>query len=98
MIATIVHVYVRREFIEQFIAATKINHENSINEPENLRFDILQDASNPAKFTLYEAYRSEEGVTAHKDTAHYKLWRDTVAEWMAEPRQGVKHKMLFPNK
>ena len=98
MIATIVHVFVKPEFVNQFIEATKLNHERSIEEPENIRFDILRDALNPNKFTLYEAYRSEAGAAAHEETEHYKLWRDTVADWMAQPREGVKHHILFPAK
>ncbi|HEY9046318.1 MAG TPA: antibiotic biosynthesis monooxygenase, partial [Ohtaekwangia sp.] len=96
MIATIVHVYVKPEHIEAFINATKTNHENSIQENGNLRFDILQDDKDPGKFVLYEAYETEQAVAAHKETAHYLAWRDTVAPWMAKPREGVKHKMLFP--
>lgn len=96
MTATIVHVYVKPAHIVEFIAATKINHENSIKEPGNLRFDILQDATDPAKFVLYEAYETEEAVKAHKETEHYAVWRDTVANWMAQPREGIKHTMLFP--
>lgn len=53
MIVTIVHVYVKPEFIPQFIEATQRNHEHSINEPGNLRFDVLQDHNDPAKFVLY---------------------------------------------
>lgn len=96
MTATIVHVYVKPAHIKEFIAATKINHEHSIKEPGNLRFDILQDSKEPSKFVLYEAYENEEAVKAHKDTAHYAVWRDTVADWMAQPREGIKHVMLFP--
>lgn len=96
MIVTIVHVYVRPEFVEKFVAATKLNHEQSILEDGNLRFDILQDAQDPNKFVLYEAYSSEHAVLAHKEKPHYLQWRDTVALWMEKPREGVKHKMLFP--
>lgn len=96
MIATIVHVFVKPEFIEAFIAATKPNHEGSVKEPGNLRFDILQDALDPAKFVLYEAYASEAAAAAHKETSHYLTWRDTVAPFMAKPREGVKHQILFP--
>lgn len=96
MIATIVHVFVKPECIKAFIAATKPNHEGSVKEPGNLRFDILQDASDPAKFVLYEAYASEAAAAAHKETSHYLTWRDTVAPFMAKPREGVKHKILFP--
>lgn len=96
MIVTIVHVYVKPQFIDDFIEATRVNHENSVKEAGNLRFDILQDDLNPAKFILYEAYATAEAVAAHKETQHYLTWRDTVAPWMDKPREGVKHKLLFP--
>jgi autoinducer 2-degrading protein len=96
MIVTIVHVHVKTEFIDAFIHASRTNHENSIKEPGNFRFDILQDANDSSKFILYEAYESEEAVVAHKQTAHYAIWRDTVEPWMAKPREGVRHRMLFP--
>ena len=98
MIATLVHVYVKGEFIKSFIEATRANHEKSIQEHGNFRFDILQDAQDPGKFVLYEAYESEQAAAAHKETAHYAAWRDVVASWMAKPREGVKHSMLFPVK
>lgn len=98
MIATIVHVYVKKEHIQDFILATRRNHEGSVKEPGNLRFDILQDAADPAKFVLYEAYRSEHDAAAHKETTHYLTWRDAVAPWMERPREGVKHQILFPEK
>lgn len=96
MIVTIVHVWVKLESLSDFVEATKQNHEHSVKEPGNLRFDVLQDAVDPAKFVLYEAYVSEEAAAAHKETAHYKIWRDRVASWMAKPREGVKHILLFP--
>jgi autoinducer 2-degrading protein len=96
MTATLVHVRVKPEFIDSFIKATSENHNNSVKESGNFRFDILQDANDPGKFILYEVYESEEAVLAHKETSHYAKWRDTVAPWMAAPREGVKHTLLFP--
>jgi autoinducer 2-degrading protein len=96
MIVTIVHVWVKPEHITGFIQATRENHEHSVKEPGNLRFDILQDSIEAGKFILYEAYRSENDAAAHKETEHYKRWRDSVATWMAKPREGVKYKLLFP--
>ena len=96
MLVTIVHVYVKPEFVREFIAATEENHKNSILENGNFRFDILQDAQDKSKFVLYEAYDSEEAVLAHKETSHYAVWRDRVAPWMMKPREGIKHTMLFP--
>jgi (4S)-4-hydroxy-5-phosphonooxypentane-2,3-dione isomerase len=96
MVVTCVHVSVKPEHVEDFIQATKINHENSIQEPENCRFDILQDKDNPAQFILYEAYKTEAGAAAHKQTAHYLTWRNTVADWMAEPRKGISYTVIAP--
>ena len=96
MIATLVHVYVKEEYIDQFIEATIENHQASVQEPGNLRFDVLQDDENPAKFTLYEAYESEEAAAAHKQTDHYKKWKETVADWMDKPREGIKHRIVAP--
>ena len=96
MYVTIVHVKVKEGSVEDFIAATLENHRESIREPGNMRFDVLQDPEDPSVFLLYEAYENEEQSAAHKDTPHYLKWRESVADWMAEPRKGVKYKVLAP--
>jgi len=96
MHVTLVHVWVRTEDIAAFIEACRLNHAASIQESGNRRFDILQDAADPAKFILYEAYDTIEAAAAHKQTAHYLAWRDRVAGMMAQPRQGQLHLGLFP--
>lgn len=96
MHVTIVYMHVKPEHITEFIAASRENHLASVNKPGNMRFDVLQDASDPSRFILYEAYASAEHAAAHKQTQNYAQWRDTVADWMAEPRQGVSYKGLYP--
>lgn len=96
MHVTLVHVHVKPDHIDDFIAASQLNHEASIQEPGNRRFDILQSPENHCHFILYEAYASAEAAAAHKQTPHYLTWRDTVADWMEEPRQGVRYDGLFP--
>lgn len=96
MIVTFVHVWVKEAHIEDFIQASVENHQASVNESGNLRFDVLQDDSDPCKFVLYEAYESDLAAANHKNTAHYLKWREKVADWMAQPRQGIKHKILAP--
>lgn len=98
MIATLVHVHVKPQHINAFIEATRDNHRNSVKEAGNFRFDILQDANDTGKFILYEVYDTEAAVAAHKETSHYLKWRDTVAGWMVKPREGLRHKLLFPEK
>jgi len=96
MQVTIVHVHVKPEHVDAFIEASKHNHQQSVQEPGNLRFDILQLADDPTRFVLYEAYQSSEDVVAHKQTSHYLTWREKVADWMAEPRQGISYNGLYP--
>ena len=97
MIVTCVHIKVKPENIVDFKNASIANHNASIQEQGNLRFDILQDFNDPALFMLYEAYESEEAAAAHKNTVHYATWRDTVAPWMADPRKGVKYIIVSPS-
>ena len=92
----LVHVHVKPEFVEDFKLASIENASNSVKEPGIARFDVIQQTDDPTRFTLVEVYRTVDAPAAHKETAHYLRWRDTVAEMMAEPRQGVKHTNVFP--
>jgi autoinducer 2-degrading protein len=96
MIVTCVHVHVKPEAVNDFIEASVLNHKGSVKEPGNLRFDFVQQADDLCRFMLYEAFESEEAVAIHKTTDHYLKWRDSVKEMMAEPRYGVKYKILEP--
>jgi autoinducer 2-degrading protein len=96
MKVTLVHVKVKPAHIDDFIKACRLNHEASTREPGNRRFDILQSTDDECAFVLYEAYATAEDAAAHKQTPHYAQWRETVADWMAEPRQGVPYNGLYP--
>ena len=95
MHVTIVYVTVKKERIEDFIEASRLNHEGSVREPGNHRFDVVQSTEDPTRFVLFEAYEKAEEATKHKQTEHYLRWRDTVGDWMAEPREGVPYRGLF---
>ncbi|MBK8163916.1 MAG: antibiotic biosynthesis monooxygenase [Gammaproteobacteria bacterium] len=96
MHVTLVHVQVKPECVADFVEATRRNHELSVREAGNRRFDVLQSTEDSTRFVLYEAYASAADAAAHKQTAHYLAWRDAVAGWMAAPRQGVPYRGLFP--
>jgi autoinducer 2-degrading protein len=96
MYVTLVTVHVKSEHLTEFIEVTRANHEGSVREPGNLRFDVLQSSIDPTRFILYEAYRDEAASKAHKETAHYAAWRDAVTDWLVEPRIGVRYDGLFP--
>ncbi len=90
-----VTVHVKEPFVPQFVEATLDNARNTRTESGNVRFDVCQSVDEPTRFLLYEVYRSQDDFTAHQQTDHYLRWRETVADWMAQSRQGVKHQSLF---
>ena len=98
MLVVCVHVHVKPEHRAGFVEASLENARNTIDEPGNLRFDVLQQIDDSNRFVLYEVYRDEAGMKAHKETAHYARWAEAVAPWMAEPRRGVRYASLFPEK
>jgi len=92
-----VAVHVRPETIAAFKDATLENARNSIQEPGVARFDVMQHQDDPTRFLLVEVYRTPDDPVRHKETAHYKKWRDTVAHMMAEPRTNIKYTNVFPD-
>jgi autoinducer 2-degrading protein len=91
-----VFVYVKPDQVEAFAAASLENARNSVLEPGVARFDVIQQQDDPSRFVLVEVYRTVEDATRHKETAHYALWRDSIAAMMAEPRTSIKYTNVFP--
>lgn len=97
MLVVHIHVHVKPECVEAFQQATLANARASRKEPGVARFDVVQQQDDPTRFVFVEVYRDAAAAAAHKETAHYPAWRDTVAPMMAEPRQSVKFDNVFPD-
>ena len=97
MLIVHVFVYVKADQVEAFRQASLENAHNSVQEPGIARFDVIQQNDDPTRFVLVEVYRTKEDPARHKETNHYKKWRDTVADMMAEPRTSIKYTNLFPD-
>ena len=97
MYVVCVTVHVTPGRADAFFQAALENARKSREEPGNLRFDVLQAEIDPNQFFLYEAYRSKEDFVHHQQTPHYLKWKETVAAWMAVPRQGVRYLSRFPD-
>ncbi|NQT25221.1 antibiotic biosynthesis monooxygenase [candidate division KSB1 bacterium] len=95
----IVHVFVhvKDDQVAAFREASIENAKNSIQEPGVARFDVIQQQDDPTRFVLVEVYRTPEDPAKHKETEHYQIWRDTVADMMAEPRSSIKYDNLYPD-
>lgn len=97
MYVVCVTVVVKPDREKDFIQATLENARKTRQEAGNIRFDVLQSETDPLQFFLYEVYRSPEEFKSHQETEHYLHWRETVADWMARPRQGVRHFSIYPD-
>jgi quinol monooxygenase YgiN len=96
MLVVHVHVHVRPECVEPFQKASLENASKSVKEPGIARFDVIQQVDDQTRFVLVEVYRTPEAPARHKETSHYRNWRDTVEDMMAEPRRSVKYASVFP--
>jgi (4S)-4-hydroxy-5-phosphonooxypentane-2,3-dione isomerase len=96
MLVVHVHVHVRPDDLETFLAETRRNAAASLQEPGVRRFDVLQDEGDPAYVVLTEVYVDQAAADAHKQTPHYARWRDAVAGMMAQPRSSTRFTAVFP--
>lgn len=97
MLVVHVHVHVREGSVQAFQEATAANARASVQEPGIARFDVIQQQDDPTRFVLVEVYRTADAPAAHKETEHYAVWRDTVADMMATPRTSVRYGNVFPD-
>ena len=75
MIALLVSVRVKPERRDEFLKAIEEDSRGSReDEPGCLRFDVLQDTSDPNHYFFYEVYRDEAAIQAHRAAPHYQGW------------------------
>ncbi|GDX05510.1 (4S)-4-hydroxy-5-phosphonooxypentane-2,3-dione isomerase [Buttiauxella sp. WJP83] len=96
MNVTLVEINIKPERVDEFMDVFRANHEGSIKEPGNLRFDVLQDPEVATRFFIYEAYQNDEAVLAHKQTPHYLACVERLDGMMSEPRKKRSFVGLLP--
>ena len=96
MYVTLVEIQIKADKLDEFLEAFRPNHEGSIKEAGNRRFDVLQDPTDPTKFLIYEAYASEEDSKLHKTTEHYKACKAALEDLMTGPRSHRVFKGIMP--
>ncbi len=97
MAVRLVHIHVQPEHVDAFIELTRRNHEGSVLEPGNIRFDVLRSVEDPTRFVLYEWYATDEAALAHRETPHFAAWLAAVPGWLVEPRHADVYEALLPS-
>jgi autoinducer 2-degrading protein len=96
MLIQVVYLEVQPDKLDTFLAEAAANARASLTEPSVVRFDFLQQADSPAKFMLYEAYRSAEALEAHRHTEHFKRWVEKGVPTLVGDRVRVFYRNIEP--
>lgn len=93
----VVKIRVKPEYREQFLEqmwADAIGSEK--NEPGCLMFNIVQDGADPNVLHLFEVYRDDAAVEAHKAAPHFQKWLTGTKDWLAAPLEVVRGTLIYP--
>jgi quinol monooxygenase YgiN len=89
MYIVLVHSHIQPEHVERFKEITLENAGASWREAGCVRFDVLQEADDPTRFTFIEMFKSETDAVTHRETSHFKKWIEEAVPLMVEPRTRV---------
>ncbi len=70
----------KKAFMESMMGDARGSNKD---EPGCLQFDVVQDNEDPNRIHLYEVYRDQAALDAHRKAPHYTKWRETVKDWFA---------------
>ena len=89
---------VKTQHLEAFTEASFADARGSVrDEPDCLRFDVLQDANLPNRFYLYEVYIDDAAMNAHLETPHFKTWMTSVEDMLDGPMEILPMSTAFPS-
>jgi autoinducer 2-degrading protein len=72
---------VKPEHLSEFVEHVRAHARNSRREPGCLRYDVLQDRSDPHTICLYEVFRTEADLATHREQEYYKRWMAMSRDW-----------------
>jgi autoinducer 2-degrading protein len=81
---------VRQEYLDQFLDGVRRHAQNSDAEPGCVRYEVLQDVSDPQVVCLYEVFRDEAAFRAHLEYDYYKDWMARSRDWR-HSEQRIRH-------
>lgn len=85
MVIVQIYLTIKKENIEDFIRFTNDNVSNSVKEPGVKRFEFFRDLDSENKFVLFEMFKSVDDQNMHRETGHYKRWKENTSEMLEVP-------------
>ncbi len=97
MLVLTVHVKVKPGRREEFIGIIREDAENTTSKEDgNFQFSVIQDQSDPDRFSLFEVYRDEEALEVHRSMPHFLKYRAATEDIYAEGPERHIGNSLFP--
>lgn len=87
---------VHPQAVDSFIAATLENGGHTVQEPGNLRFELLRDTDAANCFLLIEMYEDQEMLDDHFETEHFAAWRAATDGLLSADPVMTRYERLFP--
>ena len=72
---------VKSAHLAEFVAHVTRHAARSLREPGCVRYDVLQDAEDPATICLYEVFLSEADLQVHHAQDYYREWMAVSRDW-----------------
>jgi (4S)-4-hydroxy-5-phosphonooxypentane-2,3-dione isomerase len=97
MQAIFVTVKIKPELRERFLEVIEDDATASVrDEPGCVRFEVLQNASDPDTYYFFEVYRDEAAIQAHRETPHFARWNAASQELLQQSAQRIVTSPVFP--
>ena len=96
MLIVHVHIRVKPDRVEAFKAACIENSRNSLKSRASRGSMCSNSRTIPPSSCWLRSTERPTRPPAHKQTAHYQRWAETVADMMAMPRSSVKFDKVYP--
>lgn len=90
-----VHFQIKPEHIEDFKKASMENAESSRQEAGVIHFDILQQQDDPSRLMFVEIYKTPDDQLRHRETEHFKKWRQLIGEMLEEQYTAQKYNSVY---
>jgi quinol monooxygenase YgiN len=98
MYVLVVTIDIKPGYKDKFIAEMLEDARGSVrNEPDCVRFDVIQDEKEPNRIYLYEAYTDRAAFDYHMTTPHFLKWKDAAQDWFAAPAVVGAGQSIFPS-
>jgi len=85
---------VKHEYLEQFLAGVYQHARNSSAEPGCVRYEVMQDVSDPQIVCLHEVFVDEAAFRLHLTYDFYKAWMASSKDWRHTENR-IRHVLDF---